>query len=289
VVLPQLRFLVQSLVDKYAALAQISRKNLERDVEILATRWPTRHTLSRHHEAIVSYLSTRLKSLDYSPTRHRYTHDGKTLQNLLAQTQLGTGAPLLVCAHFDSRQENLGSPEAPAPGANDNATGVAILLELARLLRKTPLRVPLRFALFSGEEQGLWGSRAYAEDCKKRGEKLTLVFNLDEVGYPDAQKHLFLDRDEAGLPGNNAASAKLVARLEWLARNVVKVPTRIDPVEASDYVPFEQLGYTVTGLYEGEYRYPHYHKSTDTFDRVDFAYVTNMARLTLAFLLDYTK
>lgn len=68
---------------------------------------------------------------------------------------------------------------------------------------------------------------------------------------------------------------------------MVKVPTAIDPVEGSDYVPFEQQGYTVVGLYEGEYHYPHYHKDTDTADKVDFHYVRNMARLTLAFLLDY--
>jgi Zn-dependent M28 family amino/carboxypeptidase len=276
-------------VDKNALLKKISRASLERDVKDLATRWPTRHTLSKHHPAIVAYLSARFKALGYAPTLHGYTQVGVSLRNVLAQKSGGSGAPILVCAHFDSRQEDLGAPEAPAPGANDNATGVAVLFEVARLLKDIPMRVPVRFVLFSGEEQGLWGSTAYAAACKKRGEKLTLVFNLDEIGYPDKEKHLFLDRDEGGRPENNAASAKLITRLEWLARNVVKVPTRIDPVEASDYEPFEALGYTVLGLYEGEYRYPHYHKSTDTPDKVDFGYVTDMARLTLAFLLDYAK
>jgi Zn-dependent M28 family amino/carboxypeptidase len=276
-------------VDKNALLKKISRASLERDVKDLATRWPTRHTLSKHHPAIVAYLSARFKALGYAPTLHGYTQAGASLSNVLAQKSGGSGAPILVCAHFDSRQEDLGAPEAPAPGADDNATGVAVLFEVARLLKDIPMRVPVRFVLFSGEEQGLWGSTAYAAACKKRGEKLTLVFNLDEIGYPDKEKHLFLDRDEGGRPENNAASAKLITRLEWLARNVVKVPTRIDPVEASDYEPFEALGYTVLGLYEGEYRYPHYHKSTDTPDKVDFGYVTDMARLTLAFLLDYAK
>lgn len=276
-------------MDKKALLKKISRANLERDVKDLATRWPTRHTLSKHHPAIVAHLSARFKALGYAPTLHGYTQVGASLSNVLAQKSGGSGAPILVCAHFDSRQEDLHAPEAPAPGANDNATGVAVLFEVARLLKDIPMRVPVRFVLFSGEEQNLWGSTAYAAACKKRGEKLTLVFNLDEIGYPDKEKHLFLDRDEGGRPENNAASAKLITRLEWLARNVVKVPTRIDPVEASDYEPFEALGYTVLGLYEGEYRYPHYHKSTDTPDKVDFGYVTDMARLTLAFLLDYAR
>ena len=276
-------------MDKYAILTKISRSNLEQDVKELATRWPTRHTLSKHHLAIVAHLEARFRALGYRPTHHSYEHSGKQLQNVLAQKSGGSGGAILLCAHFDSRQEDLSAPEARAPGANDNATGVAVLFEMARLLKDIPLRVPLRFALFSGEEQNLWGSTAYAAECKKRAEKLTLVFNLDEVGYPDKAKSLFLDRDEGGVPANNAASAKLVARLEALAKAVVKVPTKIDPVEASDYVPFEQLGYVVTGLYEGESRYPHYHKSTDTPDKVDFVYVTDMARLTLAFLLDYAK
>jgi Zn-dependent M28 family amino/carboxypeptidase len=276
-------------VDKNQVLSKIARSNLERDVKDLATRWPTRHTLSKYHPAIVAYLSARFKALGYPPKRHVYEQAGKSLSNVIAQKPGVGGAPILLCAHFDSRQEDLDAPEAPAPGANDNATGVAVLFEVARVLKDIPMRVPLRFALFSGEEQNLWGSTAYAADCKRRGEKLTLVFNLDEVGYPDTQKHLFLDRDERGRPENNAASARLITRLEWLARNVVKVPTRIDPAEASDYIPFEAHGYTITGLYEGEYRYPHYHRSTDTPDKVDFGYVTDMARLTVAFLLDYAR
>ena len=276
-------------MDKYALLKDVSRGNLEREVKELATRWPTRHTLSKHHPAIVAHLMARFQSLGYTPKRHAYSHQGKPLSNVLAEKAGGSGGAILLCAHFDSRQENLGAPEAPAPGADDNATGVAVLFEMARLLKNVPLRHPLRFALFSGEEQDLWGSTAYASECKARGEKLTFVFNLDEVGYPDKAKSLFLDRDEGGLKANNAASAKLITRLQVLAKTVVKVPTKIDPVEASDYVPFEQQGYVVVGLYEGEYRYPHYHKSTDTPDKVDFGYVTDMAKLTLAFLLDYAK
>lgn len=274
-------------MDKYQILGQVSQANLERDVKELATRWPTRHTLSRHHPAIVEHLERRFQALGYASKRHVYTHSGRVLNNIVAEKPEGREGAILVCAHFDSRQEDLRAPEAPAPGANDNATGVAVVLELARLLKTVPLRHPLRFVLFSGEEQNLWGSTAYAAECKQRGEKLTFVYNLDEVGYPDKEKHLFLDRDEGKPLGNNDASARLVARLEALARTVVKVPTKIDPVEASDYVPFEQLGYVVTGLYEGEYRYPHYHKSTDTPDKVDFGYVVDMARLSLALLLDY--
>lgn len=265
---------------------QIVAKNLETDIRLLSTRWPTRHTLSRNHVAIVEYLQGRLKTLGLRVQRHAYQKGEHRLYNVVGTKAGGVGAPILLCAHFDSRQEDLGAPEAPAPGADDNATGVAIVLELARVLQTVPLKAPLRIVLFSGEEQGLWGSTAYAAECKARREAFRYIFNLDQVGYPNAKREIFLDRDEGGSRRNNAASARLVARLEQLARDVVKVPTRVDPAEGSDYIPFEAQGYTVTGLYEGEYRYPHYHKATDTYDKVDIGYVTDMARLALAFLRD---
>lgn len=274
----------------FSLVRQVSRANLERDVKYLSTAWPTRHTFSRHHDAIAGYLRGRLAQSVGEVRFQTYSQRGRSLKNVVGiASPPPTKLPLdsvLFGAHFDSRQEDLGNPEAPAPGADDNATGVAVLLEVARLWKLFPGRKRDRvtFALFSGEEQNLWGSNALARERMP----YKWVFNLDEVGYPPqtGPKYLFLDIDERGRKDNNAESARLIARLEDLAKNVVKVPTKRDPAEASDYMPFEKLGVPIVGLYEGEYRYPHYHKSTDTFDRVDFGYVTDMAKLTLAFLLD---
>lgn len=273
--------------DKYSLLSQISVDNLRRDVTALSTRWHTRHTLCQDHSAIAAAVASEFRKRGYTPTFHRYQQQGNTLLNVLAEKPGPKTPPLLVCAHFDSRQQRLQEPEAKAPGAGDNATGVAVVWELARLLRSVRLSHPVRFACFSGEEQGLWGATAYAQELAAARAPLELVFNLDQIGYPGKSRALFLDRDQGGRRENNAPSAKHIARLEALAKTVVKVPTQIDPVEGSDYVPFEQQGYVVVGLYEGEYRYPHYHRDTDTVDKVDFAYVRDMARLTLAFLLDY--
>lgn len=277
----------------FRLLQQVSRANLERDVRFLSTRWPTRHTLSRHHDEIAAYLLGRFKALGYASEFHHYTHSGKALKNVVAvhpKKPLVEEKPapiVVVCAHFDSRQEDLRNPEAPAPGADDNATGVAVVLELARLIKTLALPVHLRFVLFSGEEQNEWGSHAFVADVAKWNPKARsgICFNLDQIGYPSKTREIFVDRDERGLKSNNSASDAIVKNIVALARDVVKVPTKIDPVEASDYEPFEAIGWTVVGLYEGEYRYPHYHKSTDTFDKVDFAYVTDMARLSLAWLL----
>jgi Zn-dependent M28 family amino/carboxypeptidase len=271
----------------FSLLTQVRRTNLEKDVRWLSTAWPTRHTFSKHHEDIALQLRDRLAAHGAPAGFHRYVAEGKPCLNVVAA--LSPPKPrssVLFCAHFDSRQENMGNPEAPAPGADDNATGVACLLEVMRLASSAALKDRVIFALFSGEEQALYGSSAYAR--VKQTPPLRFVFNLDQIGYPPQKGHraLFVDVDERGRPENNAVSKKLVARCRELARTVVRVPTRTDPAEGSDYVPFEAAGVPILGLYEGEYRYPHYHKSTDTFEKVDYGYLTDMTRLTLAFVLD---
>jgi Zn-dependent M28 family amino/carboxypeptidase len=280
---------MSSALSDFRLVSQISQDRLKRRVYDLSTRWPTRHTLSRHHAPCAAYLQGVMAGLGLKKTAalHTYQAQGKTCYNVIGE--LGPKNPrssVLFCAHFDSRQERIDQPEAPAPGANDNATGVAALLEVALLLRGVALKDRVVFALFSGEEQALWGSTAYARVPQK--PPLRFVFNLDQIGYPPqtGEKSLFVDVDERGRPDNNDASKKLVARCVELARTVVRVPTRTDPVEGSDYIPFEKIGVPVLGLYEGEYRYPHYHKSTDTASKVDYAYLADMTRLTMAFLLD---
>jgi len=262
---------------------QVSRANLERDDRHLSTAYPTRHTLSAYHIPCSEWIADRLRGIGYRAVSfHNYTQGGKPLRNVLCTKQGTSRSIVLVCAHFDSRNQDLADATGPAPGANDNATGVATVLEVARILARVPLQHTIRFAFFSGEEQGLWGSAAYAADIAREKPDIKLIFNIDQIGFPPRDRALFVDRDEGPPTGNNAASAALVARVQELARTVVKVPPRVDPVYGSDYVPFQEAGYAVTGLYEAGKDYPDYHKSSDTMDKVDFAYVTDMARLCVA-------
>ncbi len=270
-----------------ALIKKISRANLERDVRHLSTAYPTRHTLGKYHVPVSEWLAEQFRARGLRDVRfHEYPQSGKTLRNVIANKAGKPSAKtILVCAHFDSRMKRLSDAEAPAPGANDNATGCAVLLEIVRLLTPLRLNESFRFVFFSGEEEGLWGSRAYAPEVKKSGLDLKFVLNIDQIGYPPADRALFVDRDEGGaVPGNDAASRALVEKIQTLAKTVVKVPTRVDPAYGSDYVPFEAQGYPIVGLYEAGKDYPDYHQSTDTFDKVDFAYVHDMARLSLATL-----
>lgn len=260
--------------------SQISRANIERDVKHLSTAYPTRHTFSKYAPDIHAWLTKRLQENGIAkPSFYEFERSGKKLRNILGEMPGQGPKTILACAHYDSRQENMSNPEAPAPGANDNGTGTAALLEVIRVLAKQKLTDHFRFAFFTGEEEGLWGSYAYAREVKAKALDLRFVFNLDQIGYPPSDRAIFVDRDEGGTRENNAASAALVERVRELARTVVNVPTRVDPAYGSDYMPFEEQGYVIVGLYEAGKDYPQYHSSKDTFDRVDFAYVHDMARL----------
>lgn len=280
-------------------IERVSRANLERDIRHLTTAWPTRHTLSRHSAEAAKWIADRLRRLGMKPVLDPYQLPSRNAPggkarclNVVGElAAIRKGARIsLVCAHFDSRQQNLGDPDAPAPGAGDNASGVAALLECARLLaaHAEPRRDTLRFVFFSGEEQGLLGSQAYARKASNR-DGLRLVFNVDQIGYPPPDRALYVDRDESGRPENNAASAAMVETVRKLAADVVKVPTRVDPAEGSDYISFERYGVPILGLYEAGQHYPHYHRDTDTIDHVDLRYVQDMTRLALASILELCR
>lgn len=269
-----------------AALQQISRANIERDVKHLSTAYPSRHTLSKNMPAVSEWLAGRMREVGLKNVRfHEFAYRGGRPRNIIGEKPGKGLKTILIGAHYDSRQENMNNPEGPAPGANDNGTGVAVSLEVARVLGPLKLTDNLRFVLFSGEEQGLLGSTAYAPVVKAENTDMRFVFNLDQIGFPPPDRAIYVDRDEGGKADNNAASAALVERIQTLAKDIVKVPTRVDPAYGSDYLPFEAQGYTIVGLYEAGKDYPEYHSTKDTFDRVDFAYVFDMARLSVATLL----
>src|SRR4030095_13859422 len=89
---------------------------------------------------------------------------------------------LLVCAHYDSRSRK---PHTDAPGADDNASGVAVMIEVARLMRAAFPAKPIMYVAFAGEEQGLIGSHALAKRALAEQWSIDLVLNLDMVGWVD--------------------------------------------------------------------------------------------------------
>jgi len=206
-------------------------------------------------------------------------------KNVLCTHGNSSAGIILVCSHYDSISE---TPSSSAPGADDDATGVAACLELARLLRPVQLRRRVLFAAFGGEEQGLHGSAACAEIAAQQRWPIDVVINLDMIGYnPNGTQgaKIVVEYDQGNRnPGNDAAAKSFGLVMAQMAADYTSLRVEHTDIWNSDYMPFEAKGYACIGAYEGGDN-PYYHKSTDTAEHVDLKYLSNVVRMVLATIL----
>ena len=193
---------------------------------------------------------------------------------------------IIIGAHYDSV---FGSP-----GANDNGTGMAATLALARRFASAKPKQTLRFVAFANEEppyflSGEMGSLVYARRCKERGDKISAMISLETIGYfSDAPNSQTYPSPGLGLfypkVGNfigfvsNVQSRALLRRVIALFRKHAKIPSEgaslpafIPGVSWSDQWSFWQHGYPAIMVTDtAPFRYPYYHSSSDTPDKLDY-------------------
>jgi Zn-dependent M28 family amino/carboxypeptidase len=219
-----------------------------------------------------------------------FGYGGETFRNIVARHPGEQNEPLIIVgAHLDSV---LGTP-----GADDNASGVAVLLESARLFAKARLRPEVLFCAFNLEELNMIGSTAFARKLKAAGTKVDAMISLEMVGYSDAsagsQKYpvglsrLYPDHgDFIGVVGNwksNTLLSKFSAAMRQAAGlqvETLSVPGRgmiIPAVRLSDHAPFWDLGYPALMVTDTSfYRNPHYHRATDTLETLDIEFMAKV-------------
>ena len=185
---------------------------------------------------------------------------------------------VLVTAHLDSI--NLAGPAAPAPGADDNGSGSAGLLALARALAAHPIALDLRLVLFGGEEEGLVGSERYvAELSAAERARIHAVVNMDMIGGRNTP--------EPGVLLEGAAVSRHV--IDGLAAAAatytgLAVATSLNPVN-SDHVPFLDAGIpAVLTIEADDGANPRPHSAADTLDAVDADLALEILRMNLAHL-----
>ncbi|MGZ5510704.1 MAG: M28 family metallopeptidase [Nitrososphaeraceae archaeon] len=156
-------------------LEQVNSTKLKEWINILSS-FHTRHTKSSHIENVAYWLKNEFEKicenrvfvLNFTQRDENQTYHFKniicTIPGSITSFQDNNyNNTIIVGAHYDSRAENINNTEARAPGADDNASGVSAILELARILSPLNLKLNLEFVLFSGEEQGKWGSNSYVK------------------------------------------------------------------------------------------------------------------------------
>ena len=220
-------------------------------------------------------------------TNHEFTYRDQQHQNIILdlpgnQPNL---PPILIGAHYD------GVPGTVA--ADDNGTGVAVLLELAANFAKNPLKYPIRIVAFDLEEYGLVGSAAYAAYLKKKQQSLRLMISLEMLGYcdprPNSQSYpadiLQYFYPNCGnflaLVGNLRTIPDLLKMQRQISSQLpcwwLSVPNNgkwIQGTGFSDHSPFWLQGYKAIMATDTAFlRNPHYHKATDTIDTIDFDFM----------------
>lgn len=237
-------------------------------------------------EAVAAYLEAQLHGQGHAVRVYPYDcGDGivRNLEVVLAGREVGT---IVIGAHYDSA--------IGASGANDNGSGVAALLELARRFKGWGPRRTLRLAFFVNEEAPYFrsagmGSRIYADTLLARGETVVAMFSLETIGYyadaPRSQLYPFPlglfypDRGDFLAFVANLASRRLlhqtIAAFRTQARfpsEGVAAPVFVPGVDWSDQWSFWRHGVPAVMLTDTAlYRYPYYHLPEDTPDKVDYA------------------
>jgi hypothetical protein len=211
-------------------------------------------------------LAATLKEMGLTPQRHAYSAEGENIWAELKSGKAGADA-IVIGAHYDSVRL--------APGANDDGTGVVIVLGMARELARTkPAGRDVIFVFFDEEERGLVGSRNFAQMLKDTNRAVHSVHTIDQVGW-DSNKNRAIEL-EIPFEGIVDIYKQAAARLK------MDIPIHITAEAGSDHTAFRRLGFNAVGITE-EYRNkdttPHYHKATDTFATVDFDYLAATTRL----------
>ena len=216
-----------------------------------------------------------------------------TQQNIIAiinGNEIGSGA-ILIGAHYDSVSNDPEDGLAFAPGANDNATGVAAMLELARIMSLRQHRSTIIFVAFSAEEQGRLGSISFVREYVQAQQiPLEAVINLDIIGSETGPNGSINDGEirifSAG--PNDSVSRHLAREINLIAFNNVPnmVVTMQDaedrPERYSDHMSFSNVGYPAVRFIEALEEPYRQHTDSDTLDDVQSSYLTNATRTILA-------
>ena len=225
---------------------------------------------------------------------HTFDVGGKSCQNLILNLPGTSHAtkvdlpPILIGAHYDA--------VPGSPGADDNATGVAVLLELARMFASNPIKHPVRLVAFDMEEYGLLGSAAYAAKLKAENQPLRLMISLEMLGYcvktPNSQLYppplekIYPDRgDFIALIGNWRTLRDLIGisrsiRKVGIPSQWLPVPNRgliVRETRRSDHAPFWDAGYAAMMITDTAHmRNPHYHQASDAIATLDMDFLTGV-------------
>jgi Zn-dependent M28 family amino/carboxypeptidase len=258
-------------------------------VNVLAMEIGERHTRRPHAlAAAASYIEDNLARAGHEVHLQSYEVNGSECANLAVEHRGGDRAReiVLIGAHYDTVEGS--------PGADDNASGVAAMIEIARLLSGRPLRSTVRCVAFVNEEPPFFysrqmGSAVYARAARARGDDIKMMISLEMLGYysvgsksqryPPFLELFYPPRGNFIAFVSNLRSRRALVRLHDAFRSHCTFPSErlaspaiVPGISWSDQLSFWRVGYPAVMVTDTAfYRYAHYHAPTDTPEKLNYA------------------
>lgn len=254
-----------------------------------------RNSYTKDLDLAIAYLEQFYAGLKVKVERHTYKVRGRSLSNLIVEFK-GTVNPekvLIVGAHLDSTAGWPWSSEDRAPGADDDASGTAALMELAKALSKMKVGCTVRLCHFTGEEQGLYGSKVYSDKVAAEKTQVIAMIEMDMIGYcnrPGNRVDVHDNEDQNGSHSLVVAMTQNAARY-GLSLNVTD--THNHAVEGrSDHAPFLDHGFKavlVSEEFTDEGFNPNYHSTGDRVSACNLPFAVDVIRMVLATVIELAE
>ena len=265
-------------------IAQLDMQAFMKDLSDLV-EFKTRYSYVAPAQNSIDHCEKILQGMGYTTVQQPFSISSSRTNNLVAEIKGSDEAKygqVLVVGHLDSTSE---SPRTSAPGADDNGSGAAGVIALARLLHESGIKpaATVKFVLFMGEEQGLYGSKAYVKALTAT-ERPTIkaVFNLDMIGF-DAAAPLSV------MIETSSFNRPMVEKMQKLALDYADFTIQTSfSAWGSDHAPFLQAKIPAVLTIESEFSSnPNYHKTTDLIESMNQNLCQQILRLNAAALYAY--
>jgi len=254
----------------------------EDSVWIAGTRVRIQHRISNDNDLAADYIKQKLESYNLDVYDQIFRADGRNVY-AIQPGYLYPEKQYIICAHYDAVDDY---------GADDNASGVAAVLEAARILSPYDFNYTLVYALWDEEEIGFFGSQYYAAQASLNQSDIIGVLNIDMIGWDSNADGL------SDIHSSNIANSDSLANLLMITNSLYNLP--LSPViynpgtGQSDHSSFWNYGYGAVLLMEAYYGgdlNPYYHSNADRIDKFDLNYFYNLSKLsigTISTLIDQT-
>ncbi len=238
-------------------------------------------------EQAAQYIQKEFKKMGFEVKGDFFQWEGRPYKNIVAEKRGGTSSDhaFILGAHYDT--------VPGSPGADDNASAVAVLLEVARNIQTVSLNTTVRFIAFSLEEVGYIGSTHYAKEVKRKGDKIMGMISLEMVGftgrkqnYPPylSPKYYPTVGDFIGIIGNEMSKELLGKVQTSIKTHIPQLPAEylivpkngegMEEVRLSDHSPFWDDGFQALMVTDTAFlRNPNYHLPSDVMETLDFEFM----------------